>query len=263
MTPSLPTRSIASPISSPTSASWAEMVATPAIAARSSTGMATLSRASCTASTAARMPRPSASGLAPAVTLRRPSWTSAWASTVAVVVPSPATSLVLVATFFASWAPRFSYGSSRSISRAIVTPSLVIVGAPKFLLITTLRPRGPRVTLTASASLSTPRSRARRASSSNRMILAIARPLWGSGGAGGSGGGGGGGPWEGGGLWAAARRGGGGGGGGGGQARVQGQTTTAPGPGVSGRRGGVVLGFSVGVRSLLHDGEQVARGQHE
>ena len=35
MTPSLPTRSNASPISSPTSGSWAEMVATPAMAARS------------------------------------------------------------------------------------------------------------------------------------------------------------------------------------------------------------------------------------
>ena len=99
---------IASPISSPTVASCAEMVATPAMAERSATGVAALSSASCTASTAARMPRPRAIGLAPAVTLRRPSWTSAWASTVAVVVPSPATSLVLVATFLASWAPRFS-----------------------------------------------------------------------------------------------------------------------------------------------------------
>src|SRR3954468_24170465 len=173
ITPSLPTRSIASPIRSPTSASCAEMVATPAIASRFSTGMATASSAACTASTAARMPRPSAIGLAPAATLRMPSWTRAWASTVAVVVPSPATSLVLVATFLASWAPRFSYGSSSSTSRAIVTPSLVMVGAPNFLSRTTLRPRGPRVTLTVSASLSTPRSRARRASSLNLMILAM------------------------------------------------------------------------------------------
>ena len=119
------------------------------------------------------MPRPSAIGLAPAATLRMPSCTSAWASTVAVVVPSPATSLVFVATFLASCAPRFSYGSSRSISRAMVTPSLVIVGAPNFLSMTTLRPRGPSVTLTASASLSTPRSRERRASSLNLMILAM------------------------------------------------------------------------------------------
>ena len=34
---------------------------------------------------------------------------------------------------------------------AMVTPSLVIVGAPHFLSMTTLRPRGPSVTLTASA----------------------------------------------------------------------------------------------------------------
>src|SRR6478735_6873248 len=53
------------------------------------------------------------------------------------------------------------------------TPSLVIVGAPHFFSRTTLRPRGPRVTLTASARMFRPRSRPRRASSSNAMILAI------------------------------------------------------------------------------------------
>ena len=74
---------------------------------------------------------------------RRPSCTSACASTVAVVVPSPATSLVLVATSLTSCAPRFSYGSSSSISRAIVTPSLVMVGAPHDLSMTTLRPSRP------------------------------------------------------------------------------------------------------------------------
>ena len=41
-------------------------------------------------------------GFAPAVTALRPCWTMAWASTVAVVVPSPAMSLVLVATSLAS-----------------------------------------------------------------------------------------------------------------------------------------------------------------
>ena len=97
----------------------------------------------------------------------------AWASTVAVVVPSPATSLVLVATSLASWAPRFSYGSSSSISRAMVTPSLVIVGAPHFLSMTTLRPFGPSVTLTALASALTPRSSDLRASSSNSSVLAM------------------------------------------------------------------------------------------
>src|ERR1700750_1190954 len=82
-------------------------------------------------------------------------------------------SLVLVATSLASWAPRFSYGFSSSTSFATVTPSFVMVGAPHFLSMTTLRPRGPSVTLTASASLSTPRSSERRASSSNSRILGI------------------------------------------------------------------------------------------
>jgi hypothetical protein len=50
----------------------------------------------------------------------------------------------------------FSHGSSSSISLAMVTPSLVIVGEPHFFSRTTLRPLGPRVTFTVSASLSTP-----------------------------------------------------------------------------------------------------------
>ena len=101
------------------------------------------------------------------------SCTIAWASTVAVVVPSPAMSLVLVATSLTSWAPMFSNGSSSSISLAIDTPSLVIVGAPNFLSSTTLRPFGPSVTLTASASLLTPASSERRAWSSNLRIFAM------------------------------------------------------------------------------------------
>ena len=51
----------------------------------------------------------------------------------------------------------FSNGSSSSISLAMVTPSLVIVGEPYFLSRTTLRPFGPSVTFTASASALTPR----------------------------------------------------------------------------------------------------------
>ncbi len=76
----------------------------------------------------------------------------ACASTVAVVVPSPAVSEVLLATSRTICAPMFSSGSFSSISFATVTPSLVIVGDPNFLSITTLRPLGPSVTLTASAS---------------------------------------------------------------------------------------------------------------
>ena len=113
---------------------------------------------STASSTAASMPRLMAIGLAPAATMRRPSRTMACASRVAVVVPSPAMSLVLVATSFTSWAPWFSKTSSSSISRAMVTPSLVMVGAPNFLSSTTYRPLGPRVIFTASASAFTPRS---------------------------------------------------------------------------------------------------------
>ena len=80
-----------------------------------STGVAFSVRTSQTLSAAAAMPRPSAVGFAPAVTLRSPTATMAWARTVAVVVPSPAMSLVFVAAVLASCAPRFSNGSPSSI----------------------------------------------------------------------------------------------------------------------------------------------------
>ena len=71
-----------------------------------------------------------ATGLAPAATLRTPSRKMAWASTVAVVVPSPAMSEVLLATSLTICAPMFSSGSRSSISFATDTPSLVMVGEP-------------------------------------------------------------------------------------------------------------------------------------
>src|SRR6188472_4133085 len=49
-----------------------------------------------------------------------------------------------------------------------------MVGAPHFLSMTTLRPLGPSVTLTAFASASTPRSSDFRAESLNSSSLAIA-----------------------------------------------------------------------------------------
>src|SRR5882762_9289027 len=97
----------------------------------------------------------------------------AWASTVAVVVPSPATSEVLDATSRTIWAPMFSRGSLRSISLATVTPSLVMTGDPNFLSRTTLRPLGPRVTLTASARRLTPRRIACRDSSPYVICFAM------------------------------------------------------------------------------------------
>ena len=86
------------------------------------------------------------------------------AITVAVVVPSPATSEVLLATSLTILAPMSSYLSSSSISLATVTPSLVTVGEPNDFWMMTLRPRGPSVTLTARASFATPRCIACRAS---------------------------------------------------------------------------------------------------
>src|SRR5690349_1267144 len=123
------------------------------------------------------MPRRTRIGLAPASTSRRPSRTIAWAKTVAVVVPSPTTPLVFIATSLTSWAPMFANGSRSWISRAIVTPSFVIVGGPVSFSRTALRPLGPSVTLTASASAFTPDSSNRRASSLNRSSLAMVGPL--------------------------------------------------------------------------------------
>src|SRR5712664_3212982 len=97
----------------------------------------------------------------------------AWARIVAVVVPSPATSEVLAATSFSICAPRFSPGALSSISLATVTPSLVRVGLPNFLAMTTFRPFGPSVTLTACAMMLIPRKSAARAVSSNRSCLCM------------------------------------------------------------------------------------------
>ncbi len=149
------------------------MAATLAISSLVSMSWA-MSRRACTAASAAlAMPFLMSIGLAPAATFFRPSVTIICASTVAVVVPSPATSLVLVAASFSNWAPMFSNGSSSSISLATVTPSWVMVGAPHFLSNATLRPLGPSVTLTALASASTPVLSARRALSENTSCFAI------------------------------------------------------------------------------------------
>ncbi len=109
ITPSLPTLSIASAMMSPISWSAAEMAATLAICSLFSETSCELAAIDSTAtSTACSMPRFTDIGLAPAATLRRPSRTIDWASTVAVVVPSPATSSVFLATSFTSSAPIFS-----------------------------------------------------------------------------------------------------------------------------------------------------------
>src|SRR5712671_3844168 len=173
ITPSLPTRFIASAMKRPISASpLAEMVPTWAISSFEVTFLEFFCRSATTASTARSMPRLRSIGFMPAATALAPSRTMACASTVAVVVPSPAWSEVRDATSRTIWAPMFSNLSSSSISLATVTPSLVMRGAPNDLSITTLRPFGPSVTFTALARMSTPRSMRSRASVENFTSLA-------------------------------------------------------------------------------------------
>ena len=174
ITPSLPTFSNASAIRVPMASSvFAEMEPTCAISLRPSMSRLCTRRSAMTHLTALSMPRFRSIGLAPAVTFFRPAVMMACARTVAVVVPSPATSLVLEATSLTICAPTFSSLLSSSTSFATVTPSLVTVGEPNFFSMMTLRPLGPRVTLTASASWSTPRLRAFRASASKIICFAM------------------------------------------------------------------------------------------
>ena len=175
ITPSALTFSIASEIMRPISVSLPELTVATCRIASPATGIASWAIPATTWATARSMPRRNCTGLAPAATLRRPSFTIAWASTVAVVVPSPAVSLVLEATCWISLAPRFSKGSSSSISLAMVTPSFTMSGAPNFFSSTTLRPFGPMVTFTASARALTPLSRESREASEKRISLAMER----------------------------------------------------------------------------------------
>src|SRR5579859_5629930 len=123
MTPSLPTFFMASAMMPPICLSLlAEMVPTCAIISPLTSRESRLISSTAT-STARSMPRLRAVGLAPAATVLTPSRKIACASTVAEVVPSPATSDVLEATSRTICAPIFSRGSGSSISFATVTAS--------------------------------------------------------------------------------------------------------------------------------------------
>src|SRR6266853_879810 len=173
MTPSLPTFFIASARNLPISESpLAEIVPTWAISSFDVTFFEFFFRSATTASTARSMPRLRSIGFMPAATALAPSLTMAWASTVAVVVPSPAWSEVFEATSRTICAPMFSNLSSSSISLATVTPSLVMRGAPNDLSSRTLRPLGPSVTRTAWVSVSMPCNILSRASTENFTSLA-------------------------------------------------------------------------------------------
>src|SRR6476620_8405308 len=172
-TPSLPTLSIASAMILPiVSSLFAEMEPTWAISLDVVVALEAFFSCSTSTVTALSMPRFRSIGFMPAATYFMPSRTIAWASTVAVVVPSPAMSLVLEATSLTICAPMFWSLSLSSISLATETPSLVTVGPPKERSSTTLRPFGPRVTLTALARMLTPSTMRARASPPNETSFA-------------------------------------------------------------------------------------------
>src|SRR5689334_6595982 len=173
ITPSLPTLSIASAMVLPISGSaFAEIAPTWAISFEVVHGLEIFFSSSTATVTALSMPRLMSIGFMPAATYFMPSAMIDCASTVAVVVPSPATSEVLEATSFTICAPMFSNLSLSSISFATDTPSLVTVGAPNERSSTTLRPFGPSVTFTASARMFTPVIMRTRAFSLNLTSLA-------------------------------------------------------------------------------------------
>src|SRR5580704_1359705 len=173
ITPSLPTFFIASAIILPMVLSpFAATVPIWAISSEVCTFFDLRSMSLTTAATAMSTPRFRSIGFIPAATSLRPSFMIEAASTVAVVVPSPARSLVFEATSRTIWAPMFSNLSSSSISLATATPSLVMRGAPYDLSRMTLRPLGPSVALTALLRTSTPRSIRSRASVENLTSFA-------------------------------------------------------------------------------------------
>ena len=151
ITPSLETFSIASATRFPSSSFPAEIAATLAICFLLLIFWLISLIASTAVFVAFFIPLRRMIGFAPAARFFIPSFTIACASTVAVVVPSPATSFVLDATSLINCAPMFSKPSSSSISFAMVTPSFVISGAPNGLSSTTFLPFGPSVTLTVFA----------------------------------------------------------------------------------------------------------------
>jgi hypothetical protein len=93
-------------------------------------GLESFFNCSTVAATALSIPRFKSIGFIPAATYFMPSLTIACASTVAVVVPSPATSEVLAATSRTICAPMFSKTSSSSMAFATTTPELATSGGP-------------------------------------------------------------------------------------------------------------------------------------
>ena len=155
--PSLPTLSTAMAIRSPISLSLlAEIIAIWRMSSMLETGTAKSERAVTTCSTVESRALLISIGEWPEAIYLLAFLYNALASTVAVVVPSPASELVTLEACFTIWAPTSSKGSSSSTNSATVTPSLVTIGLDPVFLRITLLPLGPSVDATLSANLSTP-----------------------------------------------------------------------------------------------------------
>ncbi len=115
------------------------------------TGLESFLSSLMTSSTANMTPLRISTGLAPLLMVSNPSLAIARAKTVAVVVPSPASSFVLLATSCTSLAPMFLYLSFKSILLATVTPSLVTLGLPQLCSMITVRPWGREANLVVPA----------------------------------------------------------------------------------------------------------------
>ena len=154
--PSLPILSITSAIVSPISLSWfADTVATRRISSFVVIGFERDFTNSTECFAAKVIPFLTCVELLPRDTYFNPFLNIEAARTVEVVVPSPQRSFDFSATSLIAFAPRFSKRSLRSIAFATVTPSLLEWIDPNSSIMT-FRPPGPRVTLTAFSSFSTP-----------------------------------------------------------------------------------------------------------
>ncbi len=162
----------------PISSFCAEMVATCSSSLSSLTGIAIRSSSLVMALTAFSMPIRRLMEDAPATMFLWASDAMAYPRTVAVVVPSPAWSLVLLAASFNNSQPIDSNRSFKTVSRLTPTPSWITIGGPYSLQIATLVARGPRVEPTASVRVFAPRRTASRASISNLNSLAISVVLY-------------------------------------------------------------------------------------
>ena len=173
ITPSEVTISIAFVIISPISSSPPALTVATFFISEPLTLMLFLAKTSKANLRAISMPFFISIGLAPAAIFFNPSCTIFCASMVAVVVPSPAFSLVLEATSSINFAPRFAKGFSILISLATAEPSFTISGEPNCFCITTFFAFGPIVTFTAFATIFTPFSSDSRDSSEKLNCFAI------------------------------------------------------------------------------------------